>query len=48
MAAASPAHPLLASALNIAGFALFTAAAILLARRLRLNTTTPTIVQEPS
>ena len=37
-----------ASALNIAGFALFTAAAILLARRLRLNTTTPTIVQEPS
>ena len=34
-----------ASSLNIAGFALFTLAAILLGRRLRLNTTTPATPQ---
>ena len=37
-----------ASALNIAGFALFTLAAILIARRLRLATTTPRTTQETS
>lgn len=35
-----------ASGLNIAGFALFTVAAIVLGRRLKLNTTTPLMPQE--